>query len=130
MTVEQFEAATAGTVYDCVFYFSDGQSNANITFSSLDRLGMYATLPAEDYAELSITQLESMSTPKYTFGDTTTETYGGEEYVCITAETDQGYNQKMIMKKENGYMVMITLTYFPELESDMQAFLDSFIEVN
>jgi len=130
LTVEQFEAATAGTVYDCVFYFSDMQSNCNITYTSLDRLGMYSTLPVMDYAEVSATQLESMSAPKYTADEPTTETYGGDEYACLSVATDQGYNQKMLMKKENGYMVMITLTYFPELESEMQSFLDSFTEVN
>ncbi|MBE5932374.1 MAG: hypothetical protein E7263_03000 [Lachnospiraceae bacterium] len=130
MTIEQFEAATAGTVYDCVFYFSDMQSNTNITFTSLDKLAMYATRPVEDYAELTMTQLESMSSPSYTFEDMTHETYGGCEYVCINANTDMGYQQKMLMRKENGYMVCITLTYFPELESEMQSFLDSFTEVN
>mgnify|MGYP003314378875 CR=1 FL=1 len=68
--------------------------------------------------------------PKYTADEPTTETYGGDEYACLNVTTDQGYSQKMLMKKENGYMVMITLTYFPELESDMQSFLDSFTEVN
>lgn len=129
MTAEQFEAATSGTIYDLVFYFSDMQSNVNIVLSNLDMLGMYATLPTEKYAELTVSQLQNITTPKYTFGDITSETYGGSEYTCLPAETDQGYNQKILMKKENGYMVVITLTYFPELESEMQTFLDSFTEV-
>ena len=106
------------------------QSNCNITYTSLDRLGMYSTLPVMDYAEVSATQLESMASPKYTADEPTTETYGGDEYACLNVTTDQGYSQKMLMKKENGYMVMITLTYFPELESEMQSYLDSFTEVN
>ena len=129
LTVEQFEAATAGTVYDIVFYFSDMQSNVNITFMSLDRTGQYATLPVDDYAELSVTQLQAMTGVNYTIGDLTHETYGGDEYVCINAETDQGYNQKMLLKKENGQMVCITLTFLPELEAETQTFLDSFTEV-
>lgn len=129
LTVEQFEAAAAGSVYDIVLYFSDMQSNLNLAFTSLDRIGQYATLPVDDYAKLTVSQLEAMTGTKYTIGDLTHETYGGDEYVCINATTDQGYNQKMLLKKENGQMVIVTLTFLPGQESDMQTFLDSFIEV-
>lgn len=129
MTVEQFEAATAGTVYDIVFYFSDMQSNVNITFTDLSKLGQFATLPVDKYAELSLSQLESMTGVDYTFDETTHETYGGAEYVCINAHTNQGYDQRILMKKENGQMVCITLTYISELEGETQEFLNSFTEV-
>lgn len=129
ISVEQFEEATAGTVYDIVFYTSDIESNVNIVFMDLDKTGKYATLPVDDYAELSASQLKSMSNVNYTIGEINHETYGGDDYVCINAETDQGYNQKLLIKKENGQMVCITLTFLPESESEMQSFLDSFTEV-
>ncbi len=130
LTVEQFEAATAGTVYDMIIFFSDMQSNVNITFMSLDRLGNYATMPVDSYATLTIKQLEAISTVNYTFGEITHETYGGVDYCVFDVYTDLGYNQKILIKKENGLMVCITLTYYPELENEMNAFLDSFIEMN
>lgn len=129
LTPEQFEEITAGTIYDVVFYFDDMQSNVNIGYINMTNIGPYATLPAEDYAALTKNQLENMSATEYTIGDVLTETYGGKEWAGFEASTNKGFDQKMIMRKENGYMIVITATYFPEDADMAQAFFDSFTEV-
>lgn len=129
ITAEQFEAATSGTIYDIVFYLSDYQSNVNVTYVNLSGMGLYAAAPATTYAEASIESLETMTSVAYTCSDVTTVTYGGQEWARFDATTDQGYDQTMIMRKENGYMVCVTLTYFPDHAEEAETYLNSFIEV-
>ncbi len=129
LTPEMFEEITSGTIYDVIFYFDDMQSNVNIGYINMENIGPYASLPDTDYAELTKNQLESMSATQYTISDIMTETYGGKEWAGFEASTDKGFDQKMVMRKENGYMIVITATYFPEDADMAQAFFDSFIEI-
>jgi len=129
LTAAQIEASTMGTIYDIVFYFADMQSNVNVAYINLDNLGDYKTLPATTYAKLTATQLESMGVNGYECSDVTTETFGNKEWARLDASTDQGFDQTMIIRKENGYMVTITVTYFPEYAENAQAFLNSLTEV-
>lgn len=128
-TAEQYEDAMSGTIYDIMFAFPDGRSNVSVAYSNLNKNGMAPDISTDVYAAACVSQLEQMTSPKYDIAETTTETYGGLEYTCINAGTDQGFSQKMLMRREGNYMILITLTCLdstPELATD---FLNSFIPV-
>lgn len=130
ITASDYEERGAGTIYDLIFYLSDQQSNVMVTYVNSDTLPNFDDISLDEYAEGIETYLLSAQTGiNYTINDRTVEYYGGHEYTCINVSTDIDFEQKMLLRKSNGYMISITLTYFPETEAEIQAYLDSFIEV-
>ena len=128
ISAEAYEEATNGSIYDLMFTFADGQSNVSVTYINMAAMGA-SGYTAEAYADALKTQLETMTSPVYTVEEPTNETYGGQEYVCISAATNQGASQKALLRTAGDYMIMITITYLdstPELVTD---FLNSFTVV-
>lgn len=128
-TAEQIENALNGTIYDIMFAFPDGQSNVSVSYINLNQNGMTTNLSLDVYVDATMSQLEQMTSPKYTSLEKTTETYSGIEYTCINTKTDMGYSQKMAARFEGNYIVQITITYLddsPELATD---FLNSLLPV-
>ncbi len=130
ISASNYEERGAGSIYDIVFYFSDQQSNVIVSYINSNTLPGFDDMTLDEYAEgIETYLLSAQGGASYTINDRTVETYGGREYTCINVSTNIGFEQKMLLRKCNGYMITVTLTYFPETEAEMQAYLDSFIEV-
>lgn len=121
-SAEQLETATNGTIYDAYVYLDELGSNVSITY----RLTPYTE---QQYAESTIQELTSLTSPKYTIDPITTAKYGGQTYTVISANTDMGFNQKLLFRREGKYLITITLTIVEGQEALGEDFLNSLTEV-
>lgn len=110
-SANQMEQAMNGTFYDVWFAYSDGKSNTYVAYENMKTTGTYGIYDANAYAEALKRQFSSITTYTYTFDPNTVETLGGYEYVCLNCKTDQGLDQKVLLRQVANYMVCITISY-------------------
>lgn len=113
------QAAKMNTVYDMMVKDPLSGNNINIVFENL-KLSASSNITVEQYIEVAKKQLiDQAPMLGYKFGESEKCKLGEQEFYRVPAEGEYSgvkFNQRLYMRKEGTYMIVITLTLFDKTD--------------